>query len=502
MLGALAMSVVAATMPAAVPAASIKLVSLHTAVADDGSAAFRLTFNGPPPQSFIVRSQETLVHVVLVNTFRSNTVPARLTNIGPVAVFGIDTFAAVGLRVDFTLLRPVKIRTEIEGNALIIHVPSVKGDEEAAFEQQAAQRKAYINSLSPDAIRTVYVPLNFAEVSEVAGLLVKGATVGSEDMFNAQSPFAAPPPSSSSGSSFSSSSSAPTAAAPSYVTIPAGTILPKDSPQGVRFDEHVAVDRRLNAIVLTGTKAEIENYERVIADVDIPTPSVVLETQIVELTETAARDLGIDYSPNGSLATATFSPGTGGTPSASASFRATMYAALDNGQARVLAQPRIIALNGQPAAILSGEAVPIINTITVPSGGGTILQQQVQYINVGVSLQILPRIASDGRVTVHVFSEVSTILSFVQNAPQIAVRQALTSAIVTDGDALVIGGLLQQNDITNLRKIPGLGDIPILGNLFRFGTSSHQDTNLYVVITPHVLSNRIVPPTVKPVKSR
>ncbi|HVS46120.1 MAG TPA: hypothetical protein VMS32_05580 [Verrucomicrobiae bacterium] len=497
---AVAVTLAFASLIRPAPAAGLALVSVHTAVADDGSAVFRLTFDGPPPQSFIIRSQERLVHVVLVATTRGATVPTRLDDIGPVATFEINTFAAVGLRVDLDLKRPVKIHTQVEGNALLIHVPSVVGDEEAAFEQQTAQRKAYVAGLSADAVRTVYVPLNFAEVSEVAGLLVKGAIVGSEDAFTAQSPFAAQPAASSSSSgSFSSGSSAPSLAAPSYVTIPAGQILPKDTPQGVRFDDHVAVDRRLNAIVLTGTKAEIDNYQRIIADVDVPTRSVVLETQIVELTETAARNLGIDYSPSGTLATATFNSTIGTIPSGGVNFRATLDAAQDNGQARVLAQPRILALNGQPAAILSGEAVPIFNTLTVPSGGGTIIQQQVQYINVGVSLQILPRIADDGRVTAHIFSEVSTIIGYVQTAPQIAVRQELTSAIVTDGDSLVIGGLLQQNDITNLRKIPGLGDIPILGDLFKFGTSSHQNTNLYIVITPHVLSNRLVPPTVKPV---
>jgi general secretion pathway protein D len=499
----LAVAVMSTSLVRPAPAAGLELTAVHTSIADDGSAVFRLSFDGPPPQSFIVRSQENLIHVVLVATHRGATVPTRLTDIGPVASFEVNTFAAVGLRVDLELKRPVKIRTQVEGNALLIHVPSVKGDEEAAFEQQVARRRAYVAALPDNAIRTVYVPLNFAEVSEVAGLLVKGATVSSEDAFTAQSPFASQTSTSSSGSSssYSSSSSAPAAAAPSYVTIPAGQILPKDTPQGVRFDDHVAVDRRLNAIILTGTKSEIDNYERIISDIDVPTRSVVLETQIVELTQTAARNLGIDFSPNGTLGTATYRASTGLPAMGGLNFQASLYAAQDKGQAKVLAQPRLLALNGQPAAILSGEAVPIYNTLTVPSGGGTIVQQQVQYINVGVSLQILPRIADDGRVTVHIFDEVSTILGYVQTAPQIAVRQELTSAIVTDGDSLVIGGLLQEDDISNLRKIPGIGDIPILGNLFKYGSSSTKSTNLYVVITPHVLSNRIVPPTIKPVTS-
>ena len=479
-------------------AATSTLEAIHTAVAEDGSAVFRLTFNGAVPDAHVLRSGERLSHLVLVGTSRGATVPASLRNIGPVERLRVSTFAAVGLRLDFLLTRPVKIRTEAEGNVLLVHVPSVKGDEEAAFNEEQGRRAAERAALSPNAIRTVVVRLNFAEVSEIAGLLVKGAVVSSGDNFTAQSPFSSPPPSSSMSSS--SSMGAPAATSPSYVTIPTGALLPKDTPEGVRFDEHVAVDRRLNAVILTGTASEVAAYERIIAEVDRPTSSVVLQTQIVELTQTAAHNLGIDFSPNGELATATFGAASYGKPSAAASFMANLYAQQSDGNAKVLAEPRILSLNGQQAAILSGEAIPIINTITSTTGGAPILQQQVQYINVGVSLQILPRIAEDGRVTAHIFSEVSTIIGYVQDAPQIAVRQELTSAIVTDGDALVIGGLLQENDISNLRKIPGLGDLPILGKLFQYGSSSSQKTNLYIVITPHVLSNRIVPPTVAPPK--
>ncbi len=491
----LAFALCAGSLSAPSSAATSVLEAIHTAVAEDGSAIFRLTFSGTVPDAYVVRSQERLSHVVLVGTSRGPTVPASLRNIGPVERLRVSTFAAVGLRLDFLLTRPVKIRTEAERNVLLVHVPSVKGDEEAAFNEQQSRREAERASLSPNAIRTVVVRLNFAEVSEIAGLLVKGAVVSSGDNFTAQSPFSSPPPTSMSSSS---SMGAPVAASPSYVTIPTGALLPKDIPEGVRFDEHVAVDRRLNAVILTGTASEVAAYEHIIAEVDRPTSSVVLQTQIVELTQTAAHDLGIDFSPNGELATATFGAASRGKPSAAASFMANLYAQQSDGNAKVLAEPRILSLNGQQAAILSGEAIPIINTITSTTGGAPILQQQVQYINVGVSLQILPRIAEDGRVTAHIFSEVSTILGYVQNAPQIAVRQELTSAIVTDGDALVIGGLLQENDISNLRKIPGLGDLPILGKLFQYGSSNSQKTNLYIVITPHVISNRIVPPTVKP----
>jgi general secretion pathway protein D len=132
--------------------------------------------------------------------------------------------------------------------------------------------------------------------------------------------------------------------------------------------------------------------------------------------------------------------------------------------------------------------VPIFNSVLIPSGSGTIVQQQVQYINVGVSLQVLPRIADDGRVTAQIFSEVSSIIDYVQAAPRIAVRQELTSAMVSDGESLIVGGLLQETEIKNLRKVPGLGNLPLIGGFFRDLTTTKQSTNLYIVITPHVLT--------------
>jgi general secretion pathway protein D len=270
--------------------------------------------------------------------------------------------------------------------------------------------------------------------------------------------------------------------------MPTGALIPKDTPPGVYVDEHLSVDRRLNAVVLRGTPQEIAPYERLIALVDQPRRAVMLDTQIVELTETAAYDLGINFSPNGNLASATFNASSGGPAKSTLSLSAQLAALATTGQAKILASPRILAADDRTAAILSGEAVPIFTNLLVPSGGTTIVQQQLQYINVGVSLEILPRIAANGDVTADVFSEVSSILSYVQTAPQIAVRQELTQAQVRDGQSILIGGLLQDTEIKSYSKIPGLGDIPLIGDLFKQANVTSQRTNLYLVITPHVLS--------------
>jgi type II secretory pathway component GspD/PulD (secretin) len=111
------------------------------------------------------------------------------------------------------------------------------------------------------------------------------------------------------------------------------------------------------------------------------------------------------YSPNGTLSTVTMGVSTGNKPAFGFNLGAAVNALAETGEAKILARPRILSLNNRPSAILSGEAVPIFTSVVVPGATGTIVNQQVQYINVGVSLQILPRIAADGRVTTQIFCE-------------------------------------------------------------------------------------------------
>ena len=481
----IAVILVAGSMPSVRAGDAVsELVGIRTDVAPDRSVLLTLDFNGDAPLNQLIRSSDERFHVVLVGIHRLGSVARTFRNVGVIRSASFDQFANVGTVLQLTLVKGSSVRLTDRASELEVRIASPHGDEEAAAAPAADEQ------LMGNDVRTVFVPLSFADVSEVAGVLVKGAVVPSADAFNAQSPFVAPTP----DPRLSSSSMQTQPVGPSYVSIPPSAVIPKDLPQGMALDSHIAVDRRLNAVIITGTPAEIAAYKRTIAFLDVPARSVLLDVQIVELTQNAARQLGIDYSPGGSLATASFGGTTGAKPAGSFNLAATLNALEDNREAKILAQPRILAINNHAAAILSGTAQPTYTTIAIPSGSGTVLQQQLQYVNVGVSLQILPRIAADGRVTTQIFSEVSTIVSFVQTAPVIATRQELTSAIVRDGDSLLVGGLLQENEIKEFRKIPGLGDLPLIGGFFRNEQTTHDTTNLYLIITPHVLSNALNPP--------
>jgi type II secretory pathway component GspD/PulD (secretin) len=101
-------------------------------------------------------------------------------------------------------------------------------------------------------------------------------------------------------------------------------------------------------------------------------------------------------------------------------------------------------------------------------------------------------------VTSHIYSEVSSVTQMTQGYPQISQRTASTVATVRDGEAFVIGGLLQDNEIKNLTKLPFVGDLPLIGPFFRHVTTSHTQDNLYIVVTPHIVGRSGLNPPVEP----
>ena len=155
------------------------------------------------------------------------------------------------------------------------------------------------------------------------------------------------------------------------------------------------------------------------------------------------------------------------------------------GNGRIVSKPRIAAQSGSTAKIITGDALPILTAITLSGVNG--VSQQVQYVNVGVTLQIAPRVSADGFVTSHVYAVVSSVTGFSQGYPTISQRQAETSATVRDGDSFVIGGLTQDENITNKSKVPILGDIPLVGQAFRTDRNTRSRTELYIIVTPHVV---------------
>jgi general secretion pathway protein D len=333
------------------------------------------------------------------------------------------------------------------------------------------------------------VPLRYADVSEIVGLLTADQNLKPNDGFTPQEPnFGSSGGQTYYGGAGGAFPTSPVAPAVNSAGSPTDTV-------GRDINDTIGVDLRLNAVILRGTPERVAAIKAAIAQLDAPVISVVLETVFVELTETGARNLGLDFNnANNQIATAAYVfttsgfPSLASTPSAgsvSVNLQAALYAQIAKGQGRIVSKPRIAAQSGGSAKIVTGDALPILTSIAL--SGVNAVQQQVQYVNVGVTLQIAPRVSDDGMVTSHVFAVVSSVTGFSQGYPTISQREASTSATVRDGDSFVIGGLAQEGDLKHHTKLPILGDMPWLSVLFDAENSTTSKTDLYIVVTPHVV---------------
>ncbi len=469
-----------------VAASAAAIVSLRGVATSNGGARLLIVFSGGVPSYNVYGNGTAEISLLLLATLRAPNAPGNIGGAGPLAGASLSS-AGDSQNLTLHLASPGNVRVSTgAGTTLIVDIPPTTVPANAtspAFGaiSQATPTPAPLGAASGQSVEVV--PLKYADVSEVIGILVPGQSIPSNDLFSPQSSnFGSSPISFSGGGGSVGGFASP---------FGSNTVQQAGLAQGLgqRITDNIAIDRRLNAVVLMGTPAQVAAFKALIDKIDTPLSSVVLETQIVELTDSAAKDVGIDFtSGGGPISALTYKVGSLATGQGAGTLQAAIFDQVSHGHGRIIAKPRILALNGSPASILTGDSLPILTNIVV--SGVNAIQQQVQYVNVGVNLQIQPRISSDGYVTSHLFSEVSSVTAFSQGFPQISQRQASTSATVKDGDSFVIGGLLKESEISNMSKIPLLGDLPIIGAFFRVRHDSSQSTNLYIIVTPHIVASK------------
>jgi general secretion pathway protein D len=184
-------------------------------------------------------------------------------------------------------------------------------------------------------------------------------------------------------------------------------------------------------------------------------------------------------------------PGAGLYQIISTDYQATIRAIAQAGKLEVLSRPSILARNNQQAVITVGQSVPLITNVRFDTFGNAI--NSVQYQNVGIILRVTPFITSDGLVEMIVAPEISSLaeqtipISDGASAPVINLRSADTVVVTPDGQTVIIGGLMQNSKAQTDSKIPFLGDIPLLGNLFKRKMKNQTKTELVIFLTPHIV---------------
>ncbi|QDP19796.1 type II secretion system protein GspD [Sphingomonas xanthus] len=480
-----------ATLPGAAFAQPVPSVleEVKLVTEDEQQAAFLLRFSPREPQVAPLNTNPSRPALLMRATLRAPRIAERTRHRALVRSVQFD-IGDGNLLMRFDTAAPARVSTEAVGAMSIKVTVQRVSEAEAAGARPIGSNQEQVVPASDLALASnLYNPgdsyelifLKYADVSEVIGLLVEGVTIEPNNVFIRREPGFGSPGANNQNN---------------YVNVqnqPAQEVR----PLGQSFPgTGLAIDRRLNAIWATGSPERIAQVKGQIALIDVPVDSVILETQFVELTEQGARNLGIDLNNSaGQIAVGTITTGAelpfGIDPNRrlpSGRLQAAIYAQIQKGEGRIVSRPRIAAQSGSTAKIITGDALPILTSIAL--SGVNAVSQQVQYVNVGVTLQIAPRVSSDGFVTSQIYGVVSSVTGFSQGYPTISQREAETSASVRDGETFVIGGLTQENNLTTKSKIPLLGDIPLVGQAFRVDKSTRAKTELYIVITPRIVRHR------------
>ena len=275
----------------------------------------------------------------------------------------------------------------------------------------------------------------------------------------------------------------------------------------------LVINERANAVTIRDTPETVRMAEKLVASVDIAEPEVMLEVEVLEITRTRLQQLGISYpgsvtvSTPKSLVVNDLNGGSGsainGNTLSVSPLSLTVDALKTTSNANVLASPRIRARNHEKAKVLIGSRVPVITTAASASGnGGIVSNTNVQYLDVGLTLDVEPTIYTDGDVAIKVNLEVSSITNKL-NVPsgnggttiayEIGTRNANTLLQLKDGETQILAGLIRDSDTHSASKIPGLGDIPLLGRLFSDHNTDKSKTEVVLSITPRIIRSKARP---------
>jgi general secretion pathway protein D len=260
------------------------------------------------------------------------------------------------------------------------------------------------------------------------------------------------------------------------------------------------VDEKLNALIVRDTPDAIRLVEKLVASVDLAEPEVMLEIEVMEIASTRIQALGVEWPsqlqygvPNATGQVPIRAPngfvGTVANPALIADLHT------DTTGTNTLANPRIRVRNHEKAKVHIGDKLPIFTTTATANVG---VSASVNYLDVGLKLEVEPNVYLDNEVAIKLGLEVSSVTNTITGpsgsiAYQIGTRLTNTVLRLRDGETQILAGLINDAEMKTGGGIPGLIDLPILGRLFASKTDTHNKTEVVLLITPRVLRN-LTPP--------
>ncbi len=274
----------------------------------------------------------------------------------------------------------------------------------------------------------------------------------------------------------------------------------------------VRADDRSNTLIVTALSKRMEEVEQIIQALDEKTREVLIEAKIIKITLSNDFDAGINWQQvfrdvGNEIGVEKYRPTfTGVFPTTATQFGQLQIgnAATDQlsatikfletvGQTKVLASPRITAVNKESARILIGTREAFVTTTTTTGQTTSTTAENVTFVDVGISLEVTPVINDDGYVTMKIKPEISsvarTLITPTENEiPIVDTTLAETSVMVKDGTTIIIGGLRKDEKTKTVRKIPVAGNIPFVGALFRSTDEDVENIEMVVFLTPYIVN--------------
>jgi type II secretory pathway component GspD/PulD (secretin) len=253
---------------------------------------------------------------------------------------------------------------------------------------------------------------------------------------------------------------------------------------------HVKVNDGKNAVVLSAPPEVLAKFREDIKQFDVPASQIMIDVLMVEFSETAARELGFDLLwANAGRSVATSST-TGDVlyhvvSTLPNEFAATIRALQEKRGARVHANPRIATVSGQKASIFVGQQRYLREPVQLADSS------TLNFIDAGIKLDMTPWTGGGGEIISDIAAEVSVMSAPdpITKLPEKSTRRVTTQVRVRQGETIIIGGLTQRELQSTKTKIPVLGDLPVIGTLFRGEVKTETSTELVIFITPRILTN-------------
>lgn len=271
----------------------------------------------------------------------------------------------------------------------------------------------------------------------------------------------------------------------------------------------ISQDSETNSIIVYASKADTQHIIKLVENLDKHRLQVYVEAKIIELSENKTKNLGLKYGLNAANASSnnifTLGANLGGTlnaldASSSALFTipaqtltsavalgATLNILKTNQAIDIVSEPSVLCVNNKESSIYVGETKSFQTGLSVTDGGRT--NTTFQREDIGLTLKVKPRISSDNKVILEIETvlEDARELQHNQTNPDTTKKEVKTTAIVNNGESVILGGLIKsKNDILNT-KTPFLGDIPLLGELFKHTKDVQDKVNLVVIMTPYII---------------